>query len=179
MEALRTLQVRISGERNKQPLRPQDLDIDELIKALEYSRDLIAQDGKSRPHIHVEVEEGSVLLKLTTAAMLVISTQALLAEVQKTHDTTILAPKQATALAYFDALAHKEGFEISFGAETKEPALKITRETVLEETEVNYLDRLIAEATPYWASIEDTSAWLKSIRGYNHQVSLTSTNPSN
>lgn len=183
MEALRTLQVRITGERNKQSLRPQDLDIDELIKALEYSRDLIAPDGKSRPNIHVEVEEGSVLLKLTTAAMLVISTQALLTEVQKTFNKAILAPKQAAALSYFDTLAQNEGFDISFGTTTDEPALKINKETIWadtpEEAESDYLERLIEEATPYWASIEDTSAWLKSIRGYNHQVSPTSTNPYN
>lgn len=260
MEALRTLQVQITGERNKQSLRPQDLDIDELIKALEYSRDLIAPDGKSRPNILVEVEEGSVLLKLTTAAMLVISTQALLTEVQKTFNKSILAPKQAAALSYFDTLAQKEGFDISFGTTTEEPALKINRETVWadapeeawvetehyitgkitnmggkkqpnihletndatfgalivqaseaqlakddknrlykqhtlririrqnvgsgafdpksatllefvdyaskEESESEYLDRLISEATPHWESMGDPDAWLKSVRGY-------------
>jgi hypothetical protein len=216
MEALRTLQVRITGERNKQSLRPQDLDIDELIKALEYilgtekfgrkaqtrrmsicrhevmfgpkllrrrySRDLIAPDGKSRPNILVEVEEGSVLLKLTTAAMLVISTQALLTEVQKTFNKAILAPKQAAALSYFDTLAQKEGFDISFGTTTEEPALKINRETVWadapEEAESDYLNRLIEEATPHWVSIGDTDAWLKSVRAHNDQLYPTSSNPS-
>lgn len=262
MEALRTLQVRISGKRHKEPLRPNSLDVDELIKALEYSRDLIAPDGKSRPDIHVNVEQGSVLLKLTTAATLIISTQALLSEVQKTYNKALLAPKQTKALSYFDQLAQKEGFEISFGDPSHGPALVINKETqwvdtpeeVLVDTEhyvsgkitnlggktqpnihietndpqfgtliinasesllagddknrlykqqtlririrqniasgtydlksatllqfigptsaqkaeseAEYLDRLIAEATPHWASAGDPDAWLKSVRGY-------------
>jgi hypothetical protein len=182
MEALRTLQVRITGERNKQSLRPRDLDIDELIKALEYSRDLIVPDGKSRPNILVEVEAGTVLLKLTTAAMLVISKQALLTEVQKTFNKVILAPKQAAAISYFDMLAQKEGFDIAFGTNTDEPALKINRETVWadapEEAESDYLDRLIEEATPHCASIGDTDAWLKSVRAHDDQLYPPSSNPS-
>ena len=262
MEALRTLQVRISGKRNKEPLRPNSLDIDELIKALEHSRDLITPEGKSRPDIHVQVEEGSVLLKLTTAAMLVISTQALLEEVQRTYNKAILAPKQAKALSYFTNLAQKEDFEISFGGTTSKTALRINKgtqwadaeeevwvdtehyitgkitslggkiqpnvhvetgdpqfgtlivqtseaflasddknrlykqqtlririrqniasgtydlksATLLQfidptsaqkaESEAEYLDRLIAEATPHWASAGDPDAWLKSVRGY-------------
>lgn len=260
MEALRTLQVRISGERNKQQLRPNDLDIDELIKALAYSRDLIAPDGKSRPDIHVNVEQGSILLKLTTAATLIISTQALLSEVQKTYNKALLSPKQTKALSYFDQLAQKEGFEISFGDPRHEPALVINKETQwadtseevwvdtehyvsgkitnlggktqpnihvetnapqfgtliinasesllagddknrlykrqtlririrqniasgtydlksatllefidhtsTEESESEYLDRLISEATPHWESTGDPDAWLKSVRGY-------------
>lgn len=129
MEALRTLQITIEGTRNRLPLRPERLEIDELIKALEFSRDLIAPEAKSRPEIHVQLADGSVLLRLTTAAQVVIAVQALLAEVQQTLNRAILLPRQVEALSFFSKLAQKEDFKISFGTDKEKPVLIIAKET--------------------------------------------------
>lgn len=128
MEALRTLQITIEGTRDRLPLRPERLEIDELIRALEHSRDLIAPEAKSRPDIHVQLSEGSVLLRLTTAAKAVIAVQALLAEVQQTFNRAILSPKQVEALSFFSKLAQKEDFKVSFGAAEGKPVLTIAKD---------------------------------------------------
>ncbi|MCB0594293.1 MAG: hypothetical protein H6557_12660 [Lewinellaceae bacterium] len=99
MKGQKTLHIRISGRRENQSLRPGLLDVEEWIKTLENARDLLTPDGKGRPNIRVEVEEGSVLFKVTTIAALVIQTQALLAEINATHDIGLLHKKQADALS--------------------------------------------------------------------------------
>ncbi len=132
MKGQKTLHIRISGRRDNQSLRPGLLDVDEWIKTLENARNLLVPDGKGRPSIRIEVEEGSVLFKVTTVAALVIQTQALLAEVNSTRDIGLLHKKQADALSFFQQVASKEHFTITFGEQVEQPVLSLEKGTELK-----------------------------------------------
>lgn len=133
MQGQKTLHIRITGRRDNHPLHPDSLDVDEWIKAFENARDLLFPDGKDRPRMTMAVEEGSVLLKVTTIAALVIQTQALLAEVNAQQALGFLPKKQSDALAYFQSFAHKHQFTVSFGEHITEPVLSIDRQTELRQ----------------------------------------------
>ncbi len=264
MTPFRSFEVRLSGIHDAQALRPEDIDVDEMIAILQNGRDLLYPDGKKKEKVSVRVTEGSVIVSFLAAAGRVIEVQALMEEVEHTRDLGLLAQKQRDAIAFFQEVAIKHEFFIALGAEGKPKAekLHISQDTApywkqpiptwvdaelylngkitniggksnpnihldtddydlrtviisateqqlasddknrlyktqqvrvsikqnietgqydprssrliefidpedIEESDEDYLDRLIREATESWSDIADTDSWLKEIRGYD------------
>lgn len=136
MTTSRDFEIVIRGTREGQPLAPSNFDVDEWIETLQHSRDLLYPDGKKRPRISVKVEEGSVRLILTALAGVVIQTQALLAEVNKTHELALLEPKQRDALRYFQKYALENHATLQLGESAKlDEGLTIESFTAWKEPE--------------------------------------------
>lgn len=261
MKPLRSFEVRLSGTRDAQALRPEAIDVDEMIAIMQNGRDLLYPDGKKKEKVSVEVKTGSVVVSFLAAAGRVIEVQALMEEVELSRDLGLLAPKQREAITFFQEVASKNDFAIDLGAAEKTQKLHISQDsaphwkqpiptwvdaelfltgkitnvggkanpnihldtsdyqlrTVIisateqqlasddrnrlykrqqlrvrikqdvesgqydprsaqliafvdpentQESDEDYLDRLIREATQSWSEVADSESWLKEIRGY-------------
>ena len=123
-------EVKISGTREGKPLTPAALDVDEWIGAMQSARDILYPEGKHTARISVRMEEGSARLILTAEAKDIIPTQALLAELDKSHKLNLLQQKQIDAIHFFQQLANNYQWSFLLGAKKQiEKGLHIDRST--------------------------------------------------
>jgi len=130
-----TLSIRITGQRENAPLTPHQLDIDEVIKALEQGKNLLFFDQKNRPKVSVSIEEGSVLFQLNTLATAVFEAKTLLEKIATQRSVSFLSRRQSQAFYFFRDWAKENLFSISFATREELPTLVIDEHMVLVEEE--------------------------------------------
>lgn len=136
-----TLSIRVTGERENSPLTPDQLDIDEVIKALEQGKNLLFPDPRMRPKIGVSIEEGSVLFQLHTLAAAVSEAKILLEKIANQRSISFLSKKQSQAFYFFRDWAKENLFSISFAPREELPTLVIDEHMILvEEEEDTWVD---------------------------------------
>lgn len=111
-------EVKITGTRAGQPLRPELLDVDEWIKLLQHARDLLYPEGK-HPQIGIRMEPGSARLLLSAEAGVVIQAHALLEELNRHRSLSILKAKQREVIYFFQRWASEAKLAFQLGQPQK------------------------------------------------------------
>lgn len=126
-----TIDIKIEGFREGTPLRPDLLDVDEIVELLSNARDfLFPESGKDRSRVSVAFREGSVVLSLDVDPATAIQTQAILADLNANHDLGLLKPKQREAIEGMWNFVAGQNFVLRFGiAEKLMEGLRIDRKT--------------------------------------------------
>lgn len=83
MEKIGHIEIHVSGKRGALDLKPDTLDVRELMSVLEHAEDLLfPKDRKDRPLISYQLESGSVRHLLKTSIQAIIGFNAILGEVE-------------------------------------------------------------------------------------------------
>lgn len=136
-----TLSIRVTGERENTPLTPDQLDIDEVIKALEHGKNLLFPNLRTRPKISVSIEEGSALFQLNTLETAIFEARALLEKIASQRSVSFLSQKQSQAFYFFRNWAKENQFAVSFAPRKELPTLVIDEHlTLVEEEEDTWVD---------------------------------------
>ncbi len=127
----RTIDMKIEGLREGEQLRPDLLDVDEIVSLLSYARDfLFPEKGKDRSRISVAFKEGSVVLSLDVDPATALQTQAILADLNANHNLGLLKPKQVEAIEGIQKYVAEQDFVLRFGiADKLTEGLRIDRKT--------------------------------------------------
>jgi hypothetical protein len=127
----RTIDMKIEGLREGEQLRPDLLDVDEIVSLLSYARDfLFPEKGKDRSRISVAFKEGSVVLSLKVDPATALQTQAILADLNANHNLGLLKPKQVEAIEGIQKYVAEQDFVLRFGiADKLTEGLRIDRKT--------------------------------------------------
>ena len=116
----KSIELKVEGFRDGKELSPKLLDIDEVVTLLSNARDfLFPEKTQQRPRTSVSLEEGSVLIKLLVNTAIAVQSQALLQELNSSHDLGLLKPKQVEAIKQIHNFISKEGFTVQFGLSEK------------------------------------------------------------
>lgn len=127
----RTIDIKIEGFRQGKQLRPDLLDVDEIVSLLSHARDfLFPEKGKDRPRMSVTFKEGSAVLSLGVDAATALQAQAILAELNESHNLGLLKSKQVEAIEGIHKFVVEQDFVVVFGITEKlTEGLRIDRET--------------------------------------------------
>lgn len=142
MEKIGHIEIRVSGKKGKLDLKPDTLDVRELIDVLEYSEDLLFPgDKKGRPLMSYEMEEGSVRHILKTSIQTIIGFNAIIAQVDASRSIDFLEINTAKALESFQETAYKKDFSFLITTSIMDSAtLTIDKSTHYMRSETVWLD---------------------------------------
>lgn len=114
MEKIGHLEIRISGTIGNLELKPDTLDVRELMSVLEQSEDLLfPNDKKDRPIISYQLEEGSVRHIFKTTIQAIIGFNAVLGQVDTLKSIDFLDVNTAKAIESFQETAFRKNFTFS------------------------------------------------------------------
>ena len=127
----RTIDLKIEGLREGEQLRPELLDVDEIVSLLSYARDfLFPENGKDRSRVSVAFKEGSAVVSFDVDPATAIQSHAILADLNAYHNLGLLKPKQVDAIEGIRKFVTEQNFVLYFGiAEKLTEGLKIDRNT--------------------------------------------------
>ena len=124
MEKIGHLEIRISGTKGNLELKPDTLDVRELIGVLEQSEDLLfPNEKKDRPVISYQLEEGSVRHIFKTSIQAIIGINAVLGQVNALKSIDFLELGTAKAIENFQETAFKKDFIFSISTSLAETTL--------------------------------------------------------
>lgn len=133
MEEQGYIEVKIDGLIGNKPLKPTDIDIAEIKEIIsDVETFLYPTKGEKaeRPHISYKIEEGSArnLFYLPISGVLLFS--GLTSEIKNRGNIDFLDNKRAEIISKYQRKAAENNLEISFfSSSTKEPILKINKDT--------------------------------------------------
>jgi|APTNR8051073442_1049403.scaffolds.fasta_scaffold00693_3 hypothetical protein len=131
--------------RNTEWVSPEEIWVDEELYVV---GEIVDVGGKTKSNVHIDTKEfGSITIS---------SNKEMLSEDQKNR----LYKKQQVRISIRRNLSTGE---LDKKSATLLEFIDIDRKESIDD----YLDRLIAESTPYWEKISDPEKWLKNIRGYD------------
>lgn len=111
MEKIGHIEIRVSGKKGALDLRPDTLDVRELMSVLEHSEDLLfPKDRKDRPLIAYQLESGSVRHILKTSIQAIIGFNAILGQVNAQNNIDFLELNTAKAIESFKKLLTRRIF---------------------------------------------------------------------
>lgn len=111
MEKLGHIEIRISGTKGNLELKPDTLDVRELMSVLEHSEDLLFPgDKKGRPIISYQLEEGSVRHIFKTSIQAIIGFNAVIGQINAQHSIDFLELNTIKAIESFQETAYKKDF---------------------------------------------------------------------
>lgn len=127
----RTIDIKIEGLRDGEQLRPDLLDVDEVVSLLSYARDfLFPEKGKDRSRTSVSFKEGSAVLSFDVDPATALQTHAILADLNANHNLGLLKPKQVEAIEGIQKFVAEQDFVLRFGISEKlTEGLRIDRKT--------------------------------------------------
>lgn len=127
----RTIDIKIEGLREGEQLKPDLLDVDEIVSLLSYARDfLFPEKGKNRSRISVAFKEGSAVLSLDVDPATALQAQAILTDLNTNHNLGLLKPRQVEAIEGLQKFAAEQDFVLRLGiAEQINEGLRIDRKT--------------------------------------------------
>lgn len=130
MEKIGHLEIRISGTKGNLELKPDTLDVRELMSVLEKSEDLLFPNDKNdRPIISYQLEEGSVKHIFKTTIQAIIGFNAIIGQVATLKSIDFLDVNTAKAIESFQETALKKDF--TFFIKT---SLDNTTELIIDKT---------------------------------------------
>lgn len=144
MEEQGYIEVKIDGKVGNKPLKPIDFDIaeiKEIISDVETFLYPTRGEKAERPHISYKIEEGSTrnLFYLPISGVLLFN--GLSNEINNRGNIDFLDIKRAEIIDKFQRRAAEEDFEISFfSSSTKEPILKINKDTSYFKIAATYIE---------------------------------------
>lgn len=138
----KTIDIKIEGLREGEQLKPDLLDVDEIVSLFSYARDFLFPDkGKHRPRISVSLKEGSAVLSLRVDSGTALQAHAILSELNANHNLDVLRPKQAEALEGIQKFVSEQDFVLHFGIAGKlHEGLRIDRKTEWTSPEEIWVD---------------------------------------
>ena len=127
----KTIDIKIEGLREGQPLSPDLLDIDEVVNLLSYARDfLFPEKGKSRGRVSVALKEGSAVISLDVDYATAVQSQAILGQLNIDHNLGLLSSRQVEAIESIQKFVKEKDFVLFFGMSDKiQDGLRIDRKT--------------------------------------------------
>ena len=142
MEKIGHIEIRVSGQKGALDLKPDTLDVRELMSVLEHSEDLLfPKDRKDRPLISYQLEFGSVRHILKTSIQAIIGFNAILGQVHAQNNIDFLELNTAKALESFQETAYKKDFSFSITTSLADStALLIDKTTRYIRSETTWLD---------------------------------------
>ncbi|AQG81002.1 hypothetical protein [Spirosoma montaniterrae] len=137
MEKTGQIEIRITGTKGSQPLKPDNFDIREVMAVLEQVEGLLfPADKRDRPTISYRIEEGSVRHLFRTSLQYVIGFGAVIGQVAQRQDINFLELNTARALEAFQTMAVQRGYTFSIRtSETDTHELRIDPDTKFYRTE--------------------------------------------
>ena len=142
MEKIGHIEIRVSGRRGALELKPDTLDVRELMSVLEHSEDLLfPNDKKDRPMITYQMEEGSVRHILKTSIQTIIGFNAIIGQVYARNNIDFLELNTAKAIESFQDTAYKKDFSFLIRTSLENSmALVIDKSTCYTRSETTWLD---------------------------------------
>jgi hypothetical protein len=136
------LEIRISGTKGNLELKPDNLDVRELIGVLEQSEGLLfPNEKKDRPVINYQLEEGSVRHIFKTSIQAIIGFNAILRQVHALNSIDFLEINTARAIETFQETAFKKDFQVSISTSLAETVtLTIDKSTRFVRSESFWAD---------------------------------------
>ena len=98
METIGKIEIRITGKKGNQELKPDNYDIKEIRSVLDHAEKLLFPNEKKRPLISYNLEEGSVRHVLKTSMQAIIGFNAILAQVQYSNSIDFLEINTSKAI---------------------------------------------------------------------------------
>jgi hypothetical protein len=124
VEKIGQLEIRVSGTKGNLELKPDTLDVRELIAILEQSEDLLfPNEKKDRPIISYQLQEGSVRHIFKTGIQAIIGISAVLGQVTAQRSIDFLEISTARAIENFQETAFKKNFTFSISTSLSEAIL--------------------------------------------------------
>jgi hypothetical protein len=142
VEKIGHLEIRITGTKGNLELKPDTLDIRELMSVLEQSENLLfPNEKKERPIISYQLEEGSVKHIFKTSIQAIIGFNAIIAQIDATKNIDFLNLNTAKAIESFQDTALKKNFKFSISTSLDETTeLIIDRNTRFIRSEALWAD---------------------------------------
>ncbi|QEM06548.1 hypothetical protein DIU31_024645 [Mucilaginibacter rubeus] len=142
MEKIGYLEIRITGTKGNLELKPDTLDIRELMSVLEQSENLLfPNEKKDRPIISYQLEEGSVKHIFKTSIQAIIGFNAVIAQIDTTKNIDFLNLNTAKAIESFQDTALKKNFKFNISTSLEETTdLIIDRSTRFIRSEALWAD---------------------------------------
>jgi hypothetical protein len=127
----KTIDIKIEGLRDGEQLRPDLLDVDEIVSLLSYARDfLFPEKGKDRSRISVAFKEGSAVVSFAVDTATALQTHEILADLNANHNLGLLKPRQVEAIEGMQKYVTEQDFVLRIGiAEKLTEGLRIDRKT--------------------------------------------------
>ena len=123
MEKIGYLEIRITGTKGNLELKPDTLDIRELMSVLEQSENLLfPNEKKDRPTISYQLEEGSVKHIFKTSIQAIIGFNAIIAQIDATGSIDFLNLNTARAIESFQETALKRDFKFNISTSLEDTA---------------------------------------------------------
>lgn len=142
MEKIGHIEIRVSGKKGALDLKPDTLDVRELMSVLEHAEDLLfPKDRKDRPLISYQLESESVRHILKTSIQAIIGFNAILGQVNAQNNIDFLELNTAKAIESFQETAYKKDFSFSITTSLADStALVIDKTTRYIRSETTWLD---------------------------------------
>ena len=142
MEKIGHLEIRISGSKGNLELKPDTLDVREIISVLEQSEDLLFPgEKKDRPIISYQLEEGSVRHIFRTSIQAIIGLNAILTQVNNLKSIDFLDLNTAKAIEAFQETALKKDYSFFLSTSLSDkPELTINKSTRFIRSEALWVD---------------------------------------
>lgn len=142
MEKIGHIEIRVSGTKGNLELKPDTLDVRELMSVLEHSEDLLFPgDKKDRPIITYQLEEGSVRHIFKTSIQAIIGFNAVIGQVNSHSSIDFLELNTARAIESFQETAYKKDFTFSISTSLPETTqLVIDKNTRFVRSESVWVD---------------------------------------
>src|SRR3569833_2377073 len=142
MEKIGHLEIRISGSKGNLELKPDTLDVREIISVLEQSEDLLFPgEKKDRPIISYQLEEGSVRHIFRTSIQAIIGLNTILTQVNNLKSIDFLDLNTAKAIEAFQETALKKDYSFFLSTSLSvKPELTINKSTRFIRSEALWVD---------------------------------------
>lgn len=136
MEAKGIFEIRVSGNKGNEPLKPENTDIKEIKVILDTIEDILYPNQKDRPTISYNIEEGSVKHIFYVGVQALIGLTANLEVVSQQNSIDFLELKTAQALERIQNISYSKNysFEIKTTYGEKNFSFEINPETHYKRT---------------------------------------------
>ncbi|WP_309614920.1 hypothetical protein [Flavobacterium sp.] len=160
METKGIFEIRVSGNKGNEPLKPENTDIKEIKVILDNIEDILYPNQKDRPTISYSIEEGSVKHIFIVGSQALIGLTANLEVVNQQHSIDFLELKTAQAIERIQNISYNKNysFELKTNVGEKEFFFEINPSTSYKRT----LDLWVDAELYFYGEITNTGGKNKS-----------------